>query len=190
MVQIATTNVAAPPVAKKAKYLKDADGHVYLWTAELAERGDLVAAYDPEAPEKFADDNAQIALNRELEIAREQADAANVARLQAEKDKAEAARKVEEAEELAQANQRSLEIAESKLEQQQAEHAQQMAEMQAKLDALAKQVGSTAPAEEVEQTEEPKPVKRSPRRKSAKQEGAVPQEEAPVADDVGNEFDM
>lgn len=75
----------APPKAKKAKYLRDADGNLYLWTESLAERGDLVAAFDPENPDEFIADQEQIELNRKLEIAQEEARLQEAARLESEK---------------------------------------------------------------------------------------------------------
>lgn len=142
MTQSTNTQVVAPPVAKKAKYLRDADGNLYLWTEGLAQRGDLVAAHDPNAPEKYSSDLSQIALNRELEMARERADMQEVARLEAEKQAIEAEQAKAEAEALAEANARNLQIAEEKLAQERAENAKKLAEMQATIDALAQ--GSTA----------------------------------------------
>lgn len=159
---VQNSTVTSPPVAKKAKYLRDAEGNIYLWTQELAERGDLVAAYDPNEPDKFEKDQAQIALNRELEIARERADAEEAARLEALRDKeaAEAAQK--EAQEVAQANERNLRKAEEELQAEREAHAKAMAEMQAKLDAMAKGItGDTpetkkaAPKKRAKKVEEP-----------------------------------
>ena len=160
-----TTNdstVTAPPMAKKAKYLRDADGNLYLWTYELAMRGDLVAAYDPDNPDEYNADQAKIQLNRELEIARERADAEEVARLEAVKAKEKAEADRQEAEQIAQANQRNLDIAQRQLEEEREQHAKKMAEMQAKLDAMAKQmaVGQEDPDKEAEQP------KAKPKRKS------------------------
>lgn len=177
---IGTTNntVTAPPMAKKAKYLRDAEGNVYLWTVELAERGDLVAAYDPNDPDKFADDQSQIAINRELELARERADAEEAARLEAlrEKEAAEAAKK--EAEEVAQANERNLRLAEETLQAEREAHAKAMAEMQAKLDAMAKDV-----VENKDKVADVQPVKKAaPKKRAAKKA-------APAKDDL-SEFDQ
>lgn len=173
MTVLGTTNntVTAPPKAKKAPYLRDADGNVYLWTEELAERGDLVAAYDPNQPDKYADDQSQIALNRELELARERADAEEAARLQAVRDAEAAEAAKREAEEVASANERSLRLAEETLQTEREEHAKQLAELQAKMDAMAKEVAKSAglvkPTEEVETVEAPKkkstPKKRAPK---------------------------
>lgn len=158
------TTVTAPPRAKKAPYLRDADGNLYLWTDELAERGDLVAAFDPSQPEKFSEDQSQIALNRELEIAREKAEAEEVARLEAVRKQEEAEAAKREAEDLANANERNLRIAEEKLQAEREAHAKELAEMQAKLDALAKGAAD-AKAEEptkekVEPEKKPAPKKR------------------------------
>lgn len=157
---VQNSTVTSPPVAKKAKYLRDADGNIYLWTPELAERGDLVAAYDPNEPDKFEKDQAQIALNRELEIARERADAEEAARLEALRDKeaAEAAQK--EAQEVAQANERNLRKAEEELQAEREAHAKAMAEMQAKLDAMAKGVAGDTP----------EPKKAAPKKRTKKVE--------------------
>lgn len=164
---LSTTNntVTAPPMAKKAKYLRDADGNVYLWTAELAERGDLLAGYDPDNPEKYADDQAQIALNRELEIARERADAEEAARLEALRDKEAAEKAKKEAEEVANANARNLQLAEEALQAEREAHAKQMAEMQAKLDAMAKGI---ADAKEESSKEDVQPKKKAAPAKRAK----------------------
>lgn len=133
-----TKNVVAPPRAAKAPYLRDAAGNIYLWTPELAARGDLVAAYDPESPERFADDQKQIELNRRLEIAQQNAQAEEAARIKAEKEKLEAEKQAHEAEKIAEANARNLEIARQQLEDKEAEHAKKVAELQAQIDALAK----------------------------------------------------
>lgn len=131
--------ITAPPRAKKAKYLRDVAGNLYLWSDQLAARGDLVAAFDPDAPEEFADDLAQIRLNRDLEIARERADAAEAARLEAQKNMAADKKAREEAELLAKANAQNLADVEKTLQQEREQHAKQMAEMQAQIDALIKQ---------------------------------------------------
>lgn len=133
-----TENVVAPPRAAKAPYLRDAAGNVYLWTPELAARGDLVAAYDPNEPDRYADDQKQIELNRRLEIAQQNAQAEEAARIKAEKEKLEAETQAREAEELANANARNLEIARKQLEEKETEHAKKVAELQAQIDALAK----------------------------------------------------
>lgn len=160
----------APPRAKKAKYLRDADGNLYLWTAELAERGDLVAAYDPDNPEMFAKDSEQIKLNRQLEVAREKAQMEEAARLEAERKAKEAEARQAEADQLAQANQQNLNKLESQLEQEREKHAKQLAEMQAKLDAMAK-AQAKAEVPEVPEVPEEKPAKRP--RKKAKAEPKV-----------------
>ena len=156
-----TMNVA-PPMAKKAQFLRDADGTIYPWVPELAARGDLVAAYDPEKPEAFADDQAQIALNRELEIAKERADAEEAARLEAQKRAEEEAAKRAEAEQIAQANQRNLTQAQEALARQEEEHAKKVAELQAQIDAMAKQQAKApkakAPKAKAEKVEKPEPV--------------------------------
>ena len=201
MAQQYSTNdstVVAPPVAKKAKYLRDANGVIYLWTPELALRGDLVAAYDPEMPDKYADDQKQIQLNRELEIARERANAEEVARLEAVKAKEKAEAERQEAEEIAQANQRNLDVAQRQLEEQREQHAKEMAEMQAKLDAMAKQVAvgqddSVGEPKDV-QVEEPKdtPVeepKAKPKRKSPAKKAEKVVEETQQADDLDIDLD-
>lgn len=178
-----TTTVTAPPRAKKAPYLRDADGNLYLWTDELAERGDLVAAFDPDEPEKFSDDQSQIALNRELEIARERADAEEAARLEAVRnaEAAEAAKR--EAEEVAQANERNLQIAEAKLQTEREEHAKQIAEMQAKLDAMAKgMVADKEMSEDVSEEAVPPKKKSAPKKR-------VKKEVENDTDDL-NEFDQ
>lgn len=160
VVGTSNTTVTAPPKAKKAPYLRDADGNIYLWTDELAERGDLVAAYDPSEPEKFSEDQSQIALNRELEIAREKAEAEEVARLEAVRNAELAEQAKQEAEEVAKANERNLRIAEEKLQAEREEHAKQLAEMQAKLDALAKENVADKVAE-VKEEKKPAPKKRA-----------------------------
>ena len=166
-----TMNVA-PPMAKKAKFLRDADGTLYPWVPELAARGDLVAAYDPEKPDAFADDQAQIALNRELEIAKERADAEEVARLEAQKRAEEESAKRAEAEQIAQANQRNLTQAQEALARQEEEHAKKVAELQAQIDAMDKQQAEVA-------IEKPKKAKKAKAEKPAEVE--VPTEvEAPV----------
>lgn len=157
-----TMNVA-PPMAKKAQFLRDADGTIYPWVPELAARGDLVAAYDPEKPDAFAEDQAQIALNRELEIAKERADAEEVARLEAQKRAEEEAAKRAEAEQIAQANQRNLTQAQEALARQEEEHAKKIAELQAQVDAMAKQqaevaVEAKAPKAKAKKVEKPEPV--------------------------------
>lgn len=169
MAQQYSTNdstVVAPPIAKKAKYLRDANGVIYLWTPDLALRGDLVAAYNPDNPDEYADDQKQIQLNRELEIARERADAEEVARLEAVKAKEKAEAERQEAEEIAQANQRNLDVAQRQLEEQREQHAKEMAEMQAKLDAMAKQV-AVGQDDSVEEPEA-KPKRKSPAKKAEK----------------------
>ena len=157
-----TMNVA-PPMAKKAQFLRDADGTIYPWVPELAARGDLVAAYDPEKPDAFAEDQAQIALNRELEIAKERADAEEVARFEAQKRAEEEAAKRAEAEQIAQANQRNLTQAQEALARQEEEHAKKIAELQAQIDAMAKQqaevaVEAKAPKAKAKKVEKPEPV--------------------------------
>lgn len=175
----------APPRAKKAKYLRDADGNLYLWTPELAERGDLVAAYDPDNPDMFSKDNEQIKLNRQLELAREKAQMEEAARLEAERKAKEAEARQAEADQLAHANQQNLNKLESQIEQERAEHAKKMAEMQAKLDAMAKEQAQ-AKAEEAEEAVEEKPAKRP--RKKAKAEPKA-EEQSKEADDL-SEFDQ
>ena len=152
-----TENIVAPPRAAKAQYLRDAAGVIYLWTPELAARGDLVAAYDPDVPERFVDDQKQIELNRRLELAQQNAKAEEAARIQAEKDKLEAEKQASEAEQIAVANARSLEIARQKLEEQETAHAKQVAELQAQIDALAKEKAEAALATE----EAPAPTEES-----------------------------
>lgn len=162
-----TKNVA-PPMAKKAKFLRDADGTLYPWVPELAARGDLVAAYDPENPTAYSSDQAQIALNRELELAKERADAEEVARLEAQKRMEEEAAKRAEAEEVAQANQRNLAIANEKLAELEIESAKKIAELQAQLDAMAKQQASGATVAEEDATppaEKKAPAKKAPAKK-------------------------
>lgn len=143
-----TENVVAPPRAAKAPYLRDAAGNIYLWTPELAARGDLVAAYDPDEPERFADDQKQIELNRRLEIAQQNAQAEEAARIKAEKEKLEAETQAREAEELANANARNLGIARKQLEEKEEAHAKKVAELQAQIDALAKGQAKEVLAEE------------------------------------------
>lgn len=167
-----TENVVAPPRAAKAPYLRDAAGNIYLWTPELAARGDLVAAYDPDEPERFADDQKQIELNRRLEIAQQNAQAEEAARIKAEKEKVEAEKQAHEAEKIAEANARNLEIARQQLEEKEEAHAKKVAELQAQIDALAKGQAKEVLAEEngedkaVEETETkrkspPKKVKKA-----------------------------
>ena len=170
------STVKAPPVAKKATHLIDADGNVYLWTPELAERGDLVAAYDPTEPDKNSKDRSQIALNRELEIAREKADAEEVARIEAVRKAEEAERVRLEAEEIAKANALQARQAEEALQKEREENARKIAEMQAKIDALAKQ---SADSKQEETTVAPK---KAHRRKAAKVEE--------VADTQVDEFNI
>lgn len=129
--------VSAPPMAAKAPFLKDADGNLYLWSPELAARGDLVAAFDPKKPDAHAADFSQITLNRELELARDKAQMEEAHRLEAEKAKIEAEKAKKEAEEVASANAETLRKTQTELERVQAAHAKEMAEMQAKLDAMA-----------------------------------------------------
>lgn len=184
------STVTAPPMAKKAKYLRDADGNLYLWTYELATRGDLVAAYDPDKPDEYNEDQAQIQINRELEIARERADAEEVARLEAVKAKEKAEADRQEAERIAQANQRNLDVVQRQLEEEREQHAKKMAEMQAKLDAMAKQVavGQDGSAEELKdvQVEEPKA---KPKRKSPTKKAEKVVEEAQQEDDLDIDLD-
>lgn len=170
------STVKAPPVAKKATHLIDADGNVYLWTPELAERGDLVAAHDPNEPEKHSKDRSQIALNRELEIAREKADAEEVARIEAVRKAEEAERVRLEAEELAKANAMQARQAEEALQKEREEHARQLAEMQAQIDALAKQ------SAESKQEEAKVAPKKAPKKKAEK-------EAEQQTDDLGNDFE-
>lgn len=176
----ANSTVTAPPMAKEAKCLRDADGNIYLWTPDLAERGDLVAAYDPNDPDKFEKDQEQIALNRELEIARERADAEEAARLEALRDKEAAETARLEAEEVAKANERNLRQTEEMLQAEREEHAKQIAEMQAKLDAMAKGVAENK--DSAESTKKSAPKKRTVK----KTEETTP---APSTDDL-SEFDQ
>lgn len=174
-----TENVVAPPRAAKAPYLRDAAGNIYLWTPELAARGDLVAAYDPDEPERFADDQKQIELNRRLEIAQQNAQAEEAARIKAEKEKVEAEKQAHEAEELANANARNLEIARKQLEEKETEHAKKVAELQAQIDALAKGQAKEVLAEENgedKSVEEAETKRKSPPKKVKK----ASQESAPV----------
>lgn len=173
-----TENVVAPPRAAKAPYLRDAAGNIYLWTPELAARGDLVAAYDPDKPERFADDQKQIELNRRLEIAQQNAQAEEAARIKAEKEKLEAETQAREAEELANANARNLEIARKQLEEKETEHAKKVAELQAQIDALAKGQAKEVLAEENGEdkaVEEAETKRKSPPKKvkKASQESAT-----------------
>ena len=173
-----TENVVAPPRAAKAPYLRDAAGNIYLWTPELAARGDLVAAYDPDEPERFADDQKQIELNRRLEIAQQNAQAEEAARIKAEKEKLEAETQAREAEELANANARNLEIARKQLEEKETEHAKKVAELQAQIDALAKGQAKEVLAEENgedKSVEEAETKRKSPPKKvkKASQESAT-----------------
>lgn len=170
------STVKAPPVAKKATHLIDADGNVYLWTPELAERGDLVAAYDPNEPDKHSKDRSQIALNRELEIAREKADAEEVARIEAVSKAEEAERVRLEAEELAKANAMQARQAEEALQKEREENARKIAEMQAQIDALAKQ-SADSKQEEVKVA-----PKKAPKKKAEK-------EAEQQTDDLGNDFE-
>lgn len=145
-------------MAAKAKYLRDANDVLYLWSPALAARGDLVAAYDPNQPDVHAEDFNNIVLNRELELARDKAQVEEANRLEAEKAKKEAEKAKKEAEEIALANAENLRKTQVELERLQAEHAKQMAEMQAKLDAMATQKAKTSrgkkKVQEVEQDEE------------------------------------
>ena len=166
-----TENVVAPPRAAKAPYLRDAAGNIYLWAPELAARGDLVAAYDPDEPERFADDQKQIELNRRLEIAQQNAQAEEAARIKAEKEKVEA-------EKLAEANARNLEIARQQLEEKEEAHAKKVAELQAQIDALAKGQAKEVLAEENGEdkaVEEAETKRKSPPKKvkKASQESAT-----------------
>lgn len=184
------STVTAPPMAKKAKYLRDADGNLYLWTYELATRGDLVAAYDPDKPDEYNADQAQIQINRELEIARERADAEEVARLEAVKAKEKAEADRQEAEQIAQANQRNLDLVQRQLEEEREQHAKEMAEMQAKFDAMAKQVAvgqdDSAEAHKDAQIEKPKA---KPKRKSPAKKAEKVVEEAQQEDDLDIDLD-
>lgn len=173
-----TENVVAPPRAAKAPYLRDAAGNIYLWTPELAARGDLVAAYDPNEPDRYADDQKQIELNRRLEIAQQNAQAEEAARIKAEKEKLEAETQAREAEELANANARNLEIARKQLEEKETEHAKKVAELQAQIDALAKGQAKEVLAEENGEdkaVEEAETKRKSPPKKvkKASQESAT-----------------
>lgn len=174
--------VTAPPVAKKAKFLRDADGNLYLWTPELAQRGDLVAAYDPSQPEKFAADQAKIALVRELEMARERADAEEVARLEAVRaaEVAEASRK--EAEEVAEANARNLQIAEETLQAEREANAREKAELQAKIDAMAKEMADKVKVEpQAKKTAPKKPMPKKINKNQLTDEAEVVEEGKKVA---------
>lgn len=184
------STVTAPPMAKKAKYLRDADGNLYLWTYELATRGDLVAAYDPDKPDEYNADQAQIQINRELEIARERADAEEVARLEAVKAKEKAEADRQEAERIAQANQRNLDVVQRQLEEEREQHAKKMAEMQAKLDAMAKQVavGQDGSAEELKDVKVEEP-KAKPKRKSPTKKAEKVVEESQQEDDLDIDLD-
>jgi hypothetical protein len=173
-----TENVVAPPRAAKAPYLRDAAGNIYLWTPELAARGDLVAAYDPDEPERFADDQKQIELNRRLEIAQQNAQAEEAARIKAEKEKLEAETQAREAEKIAEANARNLEIARQQLEEKEEAHAKKVAELQAQIDALAKGQAKEVLAEENGEdkaVEEAETKRKSPPKKvkKASQESAT-----------------
>ena len=179
-----TVTTAAPPKAKKAPYLRDADGNVYVWTEALASRGDLVSAYDPDAPEQFAEDEKQIRLNRELEIAREKANMEEAARLEAVRDAELARAKVTEQEMLAKANAKRAEDVERALQAEREQHAMEMAKLKAEMEALAKAQVSNTPVV----GEEPKaPAKKATPRKKAPaqkvtQEGASSTEETTQVD--------
>lgn len=176
MAQDNSTTITAPPRARKAPFLRDAYGVLYLWTEELASRGDLVAAYDPNQPDNFVSEQKQIQLNRELELARERADAEEVARLEAVKEKEKAEKAKAEAEEVATANRRNLDLIQQQLEEERANHAKAMAEMTAKLDALAKQRGESGSVGEMGSEGEnidvvtPKPAKRAKPKKKVEVE--------------------
>lgn len=157
MAQSSTETVTAPPKAKIAKYLTDAEGNIYLWTPQLAARGDLVAGYDPDKPEAFEKDIDKIRLNHEIERAKEQAKMAEVAKVEAEKANLEAQEKAADLELQAKSAEARAKDAEAKLEEERADNAKKLAEMQAKLDALAKQ--------SAEQPVVEKPAKSAPKKK-------------------------
>lgn len=188
MAQDNSTTITAPPRARKAPFLRDAEGNIYLWTEELALRGDLVAAYDPNEPDNFVSDQKQIQLNRELELARERADAEEVARLEAVKEKEKAEKAKAEAEEVAAANRRNLDLIQQQLEEERAKHATAMAEMTAKLDALAKQRGESVSVGEMGSEGEnkdavtPKPAKRARPKKKVKEAEQAEQTPEQVAE--------
>lgn len=174
-----TTTVTAPPKAKKAKYLRDADGHIYLWTPELAQHGHLLAAYDPDNPDEFKEDFENVALNRELEIAKEKAEQEEAARLEAVRtaEQAEAARA--EANEIAQANARKLAQVQQELEDERLANAKYIAELEAQIQQLAKG-GTVEPKDEDDLPEEKPNTKRKAPAKKVKEQKET--EEDPLAD--------
>lgn len=157
-------SVTAPPKVKKAPFLMDAHGTIYPYSEAFAQRGDLLVPYDPEDPERYSTDLAQIRIQRELEQAREQGKASEQARLEAENRELEAQRQREEAEEQAKASERAAQEAEDKLRAERELHAKEMAEMRAKLEALTKQAGDVGTSS-VEQGSTPPKKKAPPRKK-------------------------
>lgn len=142
---MAEQNFAPPQADPNAPLLRGADGYVVLNIDAFNQRGDLVAGYDPNRKDAYADDEKRIQQIRELELAREEADAAKVAEIEAKKAAADAKAKAEEANKLAEANAQTI----SKLEQDkldlEAKLKKQLAEANAKLDAMAKLNGDKGP---------------------------------------------
>lgn len=152
-----TNNYAPPPATDRTPLLRDADGHTYLNIPGLCARGDLVAGYDPAEPERYDADLKQVRLNRELELAREKAHADEVARLNAEKEAEQAKAVAKEAEMVAAANAERLRLADEAQQAMAAEYEKKLAEMTAKVEALAKskRKPKAKKAEEPVLTEEP-----------------------------------
>ena len=139
-------------------------GTFSILTGEVLENLDL-ADYDIRFAQK------QIELNRRLEIAQQNAQAEEAARIKAEKEKLEAETQAREAEELANANARNLEIARKQLEEKETEHAKKVAELQAQIDALAKGQAKEVLAEENGEdkaVEEAETKRKSPPKKDKK----------------------
>lgn len=187
--------IVAPPMARAdTPMLVDADGMQYLNIEGLRERGDLVAGYDPNKPDIDFDNVEQIRLNRELEIARENAKAEEAARLEAEKRAAEIEAEKAEAERIAKANEMNKLNAEAELQREREEHAQQMAEMQAKMDAMAKQLAERdEPKDDVtpngDKENSATGKKPAPKRRTKKAEEPAPSDDNSSGDNDLDEFD-
>lgn len=188
--------IVAPPMARAdTPMLVDADGMQYLNIEGLRERGDLVAGYDPNKPDIDFDNVEQIRLNRELEIARENAKAEEAARLEAEKRAAEIEAEKAEAERIAKANEMNKLNAEAELQREREEHAQQMAEMRAKMEAMAKQLAERGePKDDVtpdsgDQENLDTKKKPAPKRRTKKAEEPAPEGDNSSGDNDLDEFD-
>lgn len=180
--QTSGRNISAPPRAKNGDFVVDADGVEYLALPCFLERGDLVAGVDKNNPNASLSDRELIALNRKIETAREQADMAKAAQLEAEQKAREAEAKTKEAEELALANARNLAAMEKKLEEEKLESERKLAELQAQYEAaLKKNAGVETEQTEVKADTPTKP-KRTPKRKVKEQVEEQVKEDFPDVD--------